>query len=57
MLSSKGKQKRGVISLETKIIIVDRITKGEKFTAVAKFFNLGESTMQAILKNKNSTKC
>lgn len=38
----KNKAKRKTISLKTKIAILNRITKGEGFTALDKEFGLGK---------------
>ncbi|GFU78965.1 tigger transposable element-derived protein 1 [Trichonephila clavipes] len=46
------KHQRQSISLETKIAILDRLGKGEGSTAIGKHFNLGESTVRAIIKNE-----
>ncbi|GFW62429.1 tigger transposable element-derived protein 1 [Trichonephila clavipes] len=48
----KKKHQRQSVSLETKIAILDRLGKGEGSTAIGKHFNLGESTVIAIKKNK-----
>lgn len=52
MSNDNKKQKRSAISLETKIIILDRLAKGEGSTAIGKHFNLGESTIRVIKKMK-----
>ncbi|GFY03534.1 tigger transposable element-derived protein 1 [Trichonephila clavipes] len=49
----KKKNKRQSISLETKkTAILNRLGKGEGYTAIGKHFNLGESTVRAIKKNE-----
>ncbi|GFV75429.1 tigger transposable element-derived protein 1 [Trichonephila clavipes] len=50
--NGEKKNQRQSISLETKIAILDRLGKGEGSTAMGKHFNLGESTVRAIKKNK-----
>ncbi|UYV62002.1 hypothetical protein LAZ67_1007439 [Cordylochernes scorpioides] len=52
MCDNNKKQKRSAISLETKIIILDCLAKGERSTAIGKRYNLGESTIRAIKKMK-----
>ncbi|UYV72683.1 hypothetical protein LAZ67_10000293 [Cordylochernes scorpioides] len=52
MCDNNKKQKRSAISLETKIIILDCLAKGERSTAIGKRYNLGESTIRAIKKNE-----
>ena len=44
--------KRRVISLETKIIILDRLSKGEGSTAIAKSYGMNEATVRTIKKTK-----
>lgn len=50
----KTKRTRQTISLETKIEILDRISKGANYTALGKEYKLGESTIRAIKKNEIS---
>jgi len=46
------KNQRKVISLKTKIEILDRLKKGEGSTSLGKCFNFGESTIRAIQKKE-----
>lgn len=46
--------KRKVISLETKIKILDRLSNGERTTEVAKSYSMNEATIRTIRKNKSS---
>lgn len=48
----KEKRKRQAISLETKIDILNRIEKGERYVDIAKHFKLGVSSIRAIKKNE-----
>lgn len=45
--------KRKIISLDTKIKILDRLKSGEGSTAVANYFNLSEATVRTIKKNED----
>lgn len=40
--------KRKVISLETKIEILDRLRKGDRVVDVAKSYNINEATIRTI---------
>lgn len=46
--------KRKVISLETKIKILDRLRNRERVTDVAKFYSMNEATIRTIRKNEDS---
>lgn len=47
--ASKTKQKgRKAITMETKIKILDRLAAGEKAAAIARHFNMSESTVRTI---------
>lgn len=45
--------KRKVISLETKIEILDRLRKGDRVVDVAKSYNMNEATIRTIRTNEN----
>lgn len=47
------KRKRHTLSLETKIKILDRIKKGDRYAAIGRDFKLGESSIRAIKKNED----
>ena len=44
-------EKRGSLSLETKVDIIKRIRQGEKHVALAMEYNVGRSTLSFIMKN------
>ncbi|GFS92730.1 tigger transposable element-derived protein 1 [Trichonephila clavipes] len=51
-MEKKNTSKTANFALETKIVILDRLGKGEGSMAIGKHFNLGESTVRAIKKNE-----
>ena len=48
--------KRKVISLETKIEILDRLWKGDRVVYVAKSYSMNEATIRTIIINENTTR-
>ena len=50
--SSSRKRKRTVVSLETKLAILDRLKKGEIQAQLASEYGVGKSTVADILKEK-----
>lgn len=52
--SKKKQEKRKVISLETKIKILDQLSKGERVMEVAKLYSMNEATIRTIKKNESS---
>nr|XP_012148419.1 PREDICTED: uncharacterized protein LOC105663526 [Megachile rotundata] len=51
---TKKQMKRKVISLESKIKILDRLHNGERVIDVAKFYSMNEATIRTIRKNEDS---
>jgi CENP-B N-terminal DNA-binding domain len=53
MSEKKVPKKRQAISLETKIVILDRLDAGEGSTSVAKSLSYNEATIRTIYKSKD----
>lgn len=54
IMSEKIPLKRKVISLETKILILDRLHQGEKNAAIAKNLKINEASVRTIKKNESA---
>ena len=48
-------KKRQVITMETKVKIIERVQRGEKMVDIACSYNMNRSTIGTILKNKDKT--
>ena len=53
MAAATGKRKRVVLSLENKIVILDRLAKGERATKLATEFGIGNATIIDLKKNED----
>ena len=53
MAAATGKRKRVVLSLENKIVILDRLAKGERATKLATEFGIGNATIIDVKKNED----
>lgn len=47
------KRKRKILTLESKVEVIERFDKGETVSSLVKIFNLGDSTIRDIIKSRN----
>lgn len=51
-LQVKGKRKRVLLTLDTKLRLIERLENGESFTKLAKEYNIGKTTIRDIFYKK-----
>ncbi|GFU95348.1 uncharacterized protein TNCV_4309451 [Trichonephila clavipes] len=54
-MASNSKRKRNVLNIETKLEILNRFVNGECRASLAKFYNVGKSTILFKVNNNNES--